>query len=126
MRDWETPFGFPSRGSPRRGLCRLRDTEELALAGAWSLTGELPYLRSYEVDLVSLATSVEKYLAGIQKSVKVAVMGCVVNGPGEARDADIGIACGKGKAVIFRKGQPVRTVDEADVLSELMREIEQF
>ena len=79
-----------------------------------------------EVDLVSLATSVEKYLAGIQKSVKVAVMGCVVNGPGEARDADIGIACGKGKAVIFRKGQPVRTVDEADVLSELMREIEQF
>jgi (E)-4-hydroxy-3-methylbut-2-enyl-diphosphate synthase len=56
--------------------------------------------------------------------VKVAVMGCVVNGPGEARDADVGIACGKGKGAIFRKGEVVRTVKESDFLEALMREVE--
>jgi (E)-4-hydroxy-3-methylbut-2-enyl-diphosphate synthase len=51
-------------------------------------------------------------------------MGCVVNGPGEARDADVGIACGKGKGVIFRKGEKVRTVEEADFFTALMAEVE--
>ena len=51
-------------------------------------------------------------------------MGCVVNGPGEARDADVGIACGKGKGAIFRRGEVVRTVKEADFLEGLMREVE--
>lgn len=77
-----------------------------------------------EVDLVSLASSVEAFLAKIDKPIKVAVMGCIVNGPGEARDADIGIACGKGKAVLFKKGQQIRTIEEGDILTELMREIE--
>jgi (E)-4-hydroxy-3-methylbut-2-enyl-diphosphate synthase len=51
-------------------------------------------------------------------------MGCVVNGPGEAKDADVGIACGKGKGVIFKKGQQVAVVEEKDFLEALMREIE--
>jgi (E)-4-hydroxy-3-methylbut-2-enyl-diphosphate synthase len=77
-----------------------------------------------EVDLIALAQLVEERLAGIEKPVKVAVMGCVVNGPGEARDADVGIACGKGKGAIFRRGEVVRTVKEADFLESLMREVE--
>ncbi len=77
-----------------------------------------------EVDIFAIAGAVEQGLAGIKKPLKVAVMGCVVNGPGEARDADIGVACGKGKGVIFKKGEQLRTVDEKDIVSELMKEIE--
>jgi (E)-4-hydroxy-3-methylbut-2-enyl-diphosphate synthase len=53
-------------------------------------------------------------------------MGCVVNGPGEAKDADVGIACGKGKGVIFRKGKKVGTVAEKDFVTALMREVEEI
>jgi (E)-4-hydroxy-3-methylbut-2-enyl-diphosphate synthase len=77
-----------------------------------------------EIDVVSLASAVEEYLSKIKKPLRVAVMGCVVNGPGEAKDADIGVACGKGKAVLFKKGQQIRTIDEQDILSELIKEIE--
>ncbi len=77
-----------------------------------------------EVDIVKLAEEVEEQLLKITKPVKVAVMGCVVNGPGEAKDADVGIACGKGKGVIFRKGKKVGVVEEKDFLSALMREVE--
>ncbi|MFB0557024.1 MAG: flavodoxin-dependent (E)-4-hydroxy-3-methylbut-2-enyl-diphosphate synthase [Dehalococcoidia bacterium] len=76
-----------------------------------------------EVDVVSLAEAVDKHLQKITKPIKVAVMGCVVNGPGEARDADIGIACGKGKGAIFRKGRVVRTVTEENFLEALMAEV---
>jgi len=76
-----------------------------------------------EVDLMGLARAVESSLAKLDKAVKVAVMGCVVNGPGEARDADVGIACGKGKGAIFRKGEVVRTVEEKDFLEGLMDEV---
>jgi (E)-4-hydroxy-3-methylbut-2-enyl-diphosphate synthase len=77
-----------------------------------------------ETDIVGLAQIVEGRLKGGKKTIKVAVMGCVVNGPGEAKDADVGIACGKGKGVIFRKGEKVRTVEEADFLEALMAEVE--
>lgn len=76
-----------------------------------------------EVDLVTLAKAVEKELDRSSKPLKVAVMGCVVNGPGEARDADVGIACGKGRGVIFCKGKVVGTVEEKDFLSALMAEV---
>jgi (E)-4-hydroxy-3-methylbut-2-enyl-diphosphate synthase len=79
-----------------------------------------------EVDIVSIATAVEEMLAKVVKPIKVAVMGCIVNGPGEAKDADVGVACGKGKGVIFRKGEQLRTVEESDIVSELMKEIERF
>jgi len=77
-----------------------------------------------EVDLVGLAGAVEEGLAKLDKAIKVAVMGCVVNGPGEAKDADVGLACGKGKGAIFRKGEVVRTVEEKDFLKALMGEVE--
>jgi len=79
-----------------------------------------------EVDIVKLAEAVEKELLKIDKPVKVAVMGCVVNGPGEAKDADVGIACGKGRAVLFKKGEKVRTIQEKDFVRVLMAEVEKF
>jgi (E)-4-hydroxy-3-methylbut-2-enyl-diphosphate synthase len=76
-----------------------------------------------EMDVIKLAETVDKSLRTITKPIKVAVMGCVVNGPGEAKDADVGIACGKGKGVLFRKGEIVRTVSESDLLNSLLSEI---
>jgi (E)-4-hydroxy-3-methylbut-2-enyl-diphosphate synthase len=77
-----------------------------------------------EVDIIKLAEAVEKELVKVTKPIKVAVMGCVVNGPGEARDADIGIACGKGRAVLFKKGKKIKTIEEKDFMVALMREVE--
>ena len=77
-----------------------------------------------EVDIISLAEAVNKRLEKINKPIKVAVMGCVVNGPGEAKDADVGIACGKGRGAIFKKGEVVGTVEEKDFLDALMAEID--
>jgi (E)-4-hydroxy-3-methylbut-2-enyl-diphosphate synthase len=77
-----------------------------------------------EADVIALAERVEQALRKIRKPIRVAVMGCVVNGPGEARDADVGVACGKGKAVLFKKGEQVATVAEGDIYDALMREIE--
>ncbi len=79
-----------------------------------------------EVDIIKLAEAVEKELLKITKPIKVAVMGCVVNGPGEARDADIGIACGKGRAILFKKGKKLRTIEEKDFITALMAEVERF
>jgi len=79
-----------------------------------------------EVDIISLAEAVDKQLEKITKPIKVAVMGCVVNGPGEAKDADVGIACGKDKGAIFRKGKVVRTVPEENFLQALTEEIRQI
>jgi (E)-4-hydroxy-3-methylbut-2-enyl-diphosphate synthase len=76
-----------------------------------------------EVDIISLAESVDKNLKKVNKPIKVAVMGCVVNGPGEAKDADVGIACGKGKGAIFKKGKVMSTVAEKDFLKALMAEV---
>jgi len=77
-----------------------------------------------EIDIIKLAEAVDKHLEKITEPIKVAVMGCVVNGPGEAKDADVGIACGKDKGVIFRKGKVVRTVPEENLLEALMAEVE--
>ncbi len=77
-----------------------------------------------EVDIIALAEAVSKRLEGLSKPAKVAVMGCVVNGPGEAKDADVGIACGKAKGAIFRKGKVVNTVGEEMFLEAIMAEID--
>ena len=78
------------------------------------------------IDLISIANEVERRLASCRKTIKVAVMGCVVNGPGEAREADVGIAGGKGEGLIFRKGQILRKVPEDRLVDELMLEIEKL
>ncbi len=79
-----------------------------------------------EVDILKLASAVEKELLKIKKPIKVAVMGCVVNGPGEAKDADVGIACGKGRAVLFKKGEKIATIKEEDFIKALMKEVEKL
>jgi len=79
-----------------------------------------------EVDIIKLAEAVEAELAKIDKPIRVAVMGCVVNGPGEAKDADVGIACGKGKAILFKKGKKLGVIEEKDFITALMREVERF
>lgn len=79
-----------------------------------------------QVDLFPIANQVNEYLRSVHKPIKVAVMGCVVNGPGEAKMADVGIAGGKGKAVLFRKGKIVRTVAESEIVSALMAEIREI
>jgi len=78
------------------------------------------------IDLIGIADQVEKRLQAVNKPITVAVMGCIVNGPGEAREADIGIAGGNGKVALFRKGEVLRTVDETDAVEELMKEIERL
>lgn len=77
-----------------------------------------------KIDLISLANEVEKLLADVKKPIKVAVMGCVVNGPGEAREADIGIAGGDREGLIFKKGEILRKVPEEMLLEELKKEID--
>lgn len=77
-----------------------------------------------QIDLIKLAEEVEERLKNLKKNIRVAVMGCVVNGPGEAREADVGIAGGSGEGLIFRKGVVIRKVPEAELVDELMKEIE--
>ncbi len=77
-----------------------------------------------KIDLIGLAERVERALEGVKLPLKVAVMGCEVNGPGEAREADIGIAAGKGSGFIFVKGKPIKRVKEEDLLDALIEEIE--
>lgn len=79
-----------------------------------------------QIDLIGLASKVEEATKSLDKSIKIAVMGCAVNGPGEAREADIGIAGGKGEALIFKKGEIVKKVKEDEILSELLKEIEKL
>lgn len=76
-----------------------------------------------EIDVLTIASEVEKRLSRVQTPIQVAVMGCVVNGPGESRDADVGLAGGRGKGVIYRKGQVVKTVPESDFLEEVLKEV---
>lgn len=77
-----------------------------------------------KIDLIKLVEEVEKRLEGINKPIKVAIMGCPVNGPGEAKEADIGIAGGKGEGLIFKKGKVIKKVKEEFLIEELIKEIE--
>ncbi|HPP86774.1 MAG TPA: flavodoxin-dependent (E)-4-hydroxy-3-methylbut-2-enyl-diphosphate synthase [bacterium] len=79
-----------------------------------------------EIDLINLANRVEKILYSIKKPIKVAVMGCVVNGPGEARHADIGITGGKGVGLLFKKGEIIKKVKDTEIFDELIKELEQY
>ena len=79
-----------------------------------------------QIDLISIANEVEEKCRKLNKNIKVAVMGCIVNGPGEAREADIGIAGGKGEGLLFKKGEIIRKVPENQLIDELMKEIENF
>lgn len=79
-----------------------------------------------EVDLFSITRQLEDRLAGMKKPVKIAILGCVVNGPGEASEADIGVACGKGVGILYRKGEVVRRVKEEEIVDAVVEEVEKF
>ncbi len=97
--------------------------KSLELRKAGAVLVACPSCGRADVDVVKLANTVDEMLKKIKSPIKVAVMGCEVNGPGEAKDADVGIAAGAGRAIIFRKGQKARIVAEADMLSALMEEV---
>lgn len=101
----------------------------LRAVGKWDRGVEIvscPTCGRTAIDLIGLARQVEQALAGCPKRLKVAVMGCVVNGPGEAREADIGIAGGKGEALLFKKGVPVGKYPDTEILSVLLAEIDKM
>ena len=116
----------------------LTDDPTLEVRACWTLLGALgqrqrgceliscPTCGRCKVDLIGLAQQVEERLASVSAPYKVAVMGCVVNGPGEAADADIGVACGDGAGVVFSHGKIVRKVDESAIVDALMEEIERL
>lgn len=79
-----------------------------------------------QIELIQIANRVYELTKNLDKDIKIAVMGCAVNGPGEARDADIGIAGGNGEGLLFKKGEIVRKVPQDDIIDALMQEIEQF
>ncbi len=79
-----------------------------------------------EVDLFKIMGQLEEKLAGVKKPVTIAVLGCVVNGPGEASAADIGIAAGKGVGILYRKGEMVKRVKEEDIVSTILEEVDKF
>ena len=76
--------------------------------------------------MIQIADEIEKRLAGCKKNIRVAVMGCAVNGPGEAREADIGIAGGDGVGLLFKKGEIIRKLPEEQLVDALLAEIEQM
>ena len=148
-----TEAGTPQRGSVRSAVgigamlyLGLGDTIRVSLTGhpreevavAYEILKSLnlrdrgptmvscPTCGRCQVDLVGLAQTVEQRMATVGRPLNVAVMGCVVNGPGEAREADLGIACGKGKGAIFRKGELICTVDEKDLIETFMAEVEKL
>jgi (E)-4-hydroxy-3-methylbut-2-enyl-diphosphate synthase len=79
-----------------------------------------------EVDLFAIMAQLEEKLEGVKKPVKIAVLGCVVNGPGEASEADIGIAAGKGVAILYRKGEVIKRVREDEIVATILEEVEKF
>lgn len=114
----------------------LTDDPVLEVRAAWALLNALdlrqrtpeiiscPTCGRCEVDLIPIAQRVERELAQVCKPLKVAVMGCVVNGPGEAKDADVGVACGRGQGAIFRNGKIIRKVSEDEIVPALLEELQ--
>lgn len=79
-----------------------------------------------EVDFLNIVTEIERKLASIEDDIEVALMGCMVNGPGEAKEADIGLACGRGVGVVFKKGKLLRRLKEEKIVPEFVKEVQHF
>ena len=97
-----------------------------------NLIKNVPYFTSCptcgrtQYNMIPIAKEIENYLYTVNKNIHVAVMGCAVNGPGEAREADLGVAGGIGEALLFKKGQIIRKIKESDIVKELIKEIDAF
>ena len=111
---------------PIREVYAAKDILKACGMGGGAEIVSCPTCGRTKIDLISLANRVEEMLRDVDKPIKVAVMGCAVNGPGEAREAYIGIAGGNGEGIIFRKGEILRKVPENMILDELKKEIEMF
>ena len=98
--------------------------KSLGLYGDCVTVVSCPTCGRTKIDLIPIANAVTEAVSGIRKKLKVAVMGCVVNGPGEASDADIGIAGGNGCAVLFKKGEIIGKIPESEIVGRLLKEIE--
>lgn len=110
----------------------LTDDPQVEVRAAWQLLSALnlrrrgveiiscPTCARTEVDIIGIVKKVEERLATVTKPVKVAIMGCVVNGPGEAADADLGVACGRGSAVLFSRGKIIKKVSEDEIVDTLV------
>lgn len=99
---------------------------ELHLINNMPMLTSCPTCGRTQIDLIPIAKEIEDYLYTVNKKIHVAVMGCVVNGPGEAREADLGIAGGKGEAIIFKKGEIIRKIKEENIIEELKKEIDNY
>ena len=110
-------WGLKMRFSKERFFFFLRRSPEIV---------SCPTCGRCQVDLIPIAQQVEERLRSVAKPVQVAVMGCVVNGPGEARDADIGVAFGDGSGILFRNGEILRKVSTDAVVDTLLEEIEKL
>ncbi len=97
---------------------------EIEKSGAFIIS--CPTCGRCEMDIEKIAKEVENRTKGVKKPVKIAIMGCTVNGPGEAADADVGVACGRGGALIFRKGRIVKKVRERDIVKGLLNEVKKI
>ncbi len=100
--------------------------KELGLKNNIPTLTSCPTCGRTQINLIPIAKEIEEYLYTVNKDVHVAVMGCIVNGPGEAKEADLGIAGGKGEALIFSKGVPIRKIKESEIITELKKEIDKF
>ena len=112
--------------SPVKEIAAAKDILKAVGKGSGVEIVSCPTCGRTQIDLIGLANRVEDATRHLDKNIKIAVMGCIVNGIGEGREADIGIAGGKGKAVIFKKGEKLCTVDEKDALTALLAEIEKL
>ena len=113
-------------GDPVKEIWAAQDILKAVGLGSGVEIVSCPTCGRTRIDLVKAAGMVEEAVKGIDKNIKVAVMGCVVNGPGEAREADIGIAGGDKCAVLFKKGEVLRKISEEDIVPELLKEIEKL
>lgn len=113
-------------GDPVREIAAAKDILKAVGKGSGVQLVSCPTCGRTRIDLIKTAAQIEEVVKDIEKDIKVAVMGCVVNGPGEAREADIGIAGGDGCAVIFKKGEILRKVSEDEIVPELLKEIERL
>lgn len=116
----------------------LTDDPKYEVIAAKEILKELHYLNNLpnftscptcgrtQYNMIPIAKEIEAYLNTVSKNIHVAVMGCAVNGPGEAKEADLGIAGGNGEAILFKKGKIIRKIKESDIISELKKEIDQF
>lgn len=111
---------------PVREVLAAQDILKAAGLGRGVEIVSCPTCGRTKIDLIGLAEQVENATRHIDKNIKIAVMGCIVNGPGEAREADIGIAGGDGQGLIFKQGKIIKKVSEDQLLSELLLEIEQL